>query len=164
MKLVLDIMGGDNSPLAPIDGAILFLKKYKDVTVVLAGNEDIIKHRLEEMNFTSDRLEILHATEEITCNDFAMTALRNKPDSSMTKALKYVSEGNADAVVSAGSTAVLYMGSVGLIKRIKGVYRPALTPLFPNLKGGKTLMIDSGANADCRPEHLRSFAIILTCV
>ena len=162
MKIALDIYGGDNSPYAPIDGAAEFLKVHsgEDIKVLLSGDESLIRRYMSEKGYPTENIEILNAPTEITCHDDPMTAVRSMPDSSMMTAIKAVSEGKADAVVSSGSTGALYMGSILKLKRIKGVSRPALTPLLPTLKNTSTLLIDSGANADCKPEQLAQFAVI----
>lgn len=162
MKIVLDIYGGDNSPYAPIDGAVRFIKEngHDDTIVILAGDEKLIKSYFSEKNYTFDGIEILHAPDEVTCHDEPTRALRKKPDSSLAKAILAVASGDAQGIVSSGSTGVLFAGSLEKIKRIRGITRPALTPLLPTLKGTQTLLIDSGANADCTPEYLAQFALM----
>ena len=162
MKIALDIYGGDNSPYAPIDGAIQFIRNIKDdsVSVILTGDENLIKKYLEEKSVKTDRIEIVHAPDEITCHDEPTSIVRKKPESSMVKAIRCVADGEAQGVVSSGSTGALYAGSLSRIKRIRGITRPALTPELPTVTGGKILLVDSGANADCIPEFLTQFALM----
>lgn len=165
MKIILDIYGGDNSPYAPIDGAIKFLNesRHNDVKIVLSGDESIIKDYLAKRQFNSHRLEILHAPDEVTCHDIPTQVVRQKPNSSMVQALRFVADKNAQGIVSSGSTGALYAGALLTIKRIRGITRPALTPLIPTVKDTQVLLIDSGANADCTPEYLAQFALMGDC-
>lgn len=162
MKIALDIYGGDNSPYAPIEGAAEFIKNFRDrtVSVILTGDEALINKILDEKKLSRERLEIVHAPDEITCHDEPTSIVRKKPDSSMVKAIKCVADGEAQGVVSSGSTGALYAGSLSRIKRIAGITRPALTPELPAVTGSKVLLVDSGANADCIPEFLTQFAVM----
>ncbi|MDO4568470.1 MAG: phosphate acyltransferase PlsX [Clostridia bacterium] len=165
MKIVVDIYGGDNSPNAMIDGAVEALAQIggvaPDFGIVLAGDEQMIAVRLDELGCSaaSANLSVLHAPNIIDCDESPTAAIKRKPDSSLVKALRMVSEGEADAVVSAGSTGALLTGATFIVKRIKGVLRPALAPILPTLKG-PVLLIDCGANVDSKPEYLRQFALM----
>lgn len=165
MKIVLDIFGGDNSPYAPIDGAVDFLKDIRDdsVTVVLSGDEKLISDYLSQKQINDPRIEILHAPDEVTCHDEPTAVVRQKPESSMVRGIKAVAQGEADGLVSAGSTGALFAGSLSRIKRIPGIIRPCLPTEAPNLAGGYTVLCDSGANADCTPEFLLQFALLGSC-
>ncbi|MBQ9949624.1 MAG: phosphate acyltransferase PlsX [Clostridia bacterium] len=162
MKIVLDIYGGDNSPYAPIDGAVDFIRCKDDVTVILSGDENTIRSYLDSKGIHEKRLEILHAPDEITCHDEPTSVVRKKPESSMVRAVKCVADGEAQGVVSSGSTGALYAASLSRIKRIHGITRPALTPELPTVHGGHALLADCGANADCIPEFLTQFALMGT--
>ena len=165
MRIILDIYGGDNSPYAPIDGAIEFLSLCTDesVHVVLCGDEKLIADYLTKKHVKSDRIEILHAPDEVTCHDEPTSVLRAKPESSMVKGIRTVADKEADGIVSAGSTGALFATSISRVKRIPGIARPCLPTEVPNLKGGYTLLCDSGANANCTPEFLLQFAQLGTC-
>lgn len=159
MKIVVDAFGGDNAPIEIVEGAIIAINENKNLTVVLTGDEDKIKNIL---NGRTERIEIVDAKEIITNDDSPTIAIRQKKDSSLTRAFDILKE-NDDVVglVSAGSTGAILTGAIMKIGRIKGISRPALCPILPTLKDGKTVMIcDSGANVDCKTEHLLHFAIM----
>ena len=159
MILTLDAMGGDNAPQAVVDGALLALESLKkDITIWLFGDEEQIKKCLAGKTYPADRLVIKPASEVITCDEAPAAAVRRKKNSSMVLAAKAVADKEADCFISAGSTgAVLSCGTL-IIRRIKDVQRPALAPLIPNLQGGHTMIIDAGANVDCKPLYLVQFA------
>jgi glycerol-3-phosphate acyltransferase PlsX len=159
MILALDAMGGDNAPRAVVDGAIQALQELDpEIVIWLFGDEAQIKACLEGKTYPADRLVIKPAAEVITCEEAPAVAVRRKKDSSMVLAAKAVAEGAADCFISAGSTgAVLACGTL-VIRRIKDVQRPALAPLIPNLQGKYTMIIDAGANVDCKPLYLVQFA------
>ena len=159
MILALDAMGGDNAPQAVVDGALLALKKLEnDFVIWLFGDEEQIKTCLAGKEYPADRLVIKPASEVITCEEAPAVAVRRKKNSSMVLAAKAVADKEADCFISAGSTgAVLACGTL-VIRRIKDVQRPALAPLIPNLQGGHTMIIDAGANVDCKPLYLVQFA------
>ena len=159
MILALDAMGGDNAPQAVVDGALLALESLKkDITIWLFGDEEQIKKCLAGKTYPADRLVIKPASEVITCDEAPAAAVRRKKNSSMVLAAKAVADKEADCFISAGSTgAVLSCGTL-IIRRIKDVQRPALSPLIPNLQGGHTMIIDAGANVDCKPLYLVQFA------
>ena len=159
MILALDAMGGDNAPQAVVDGALLALQELdKDMVIWLFGDEGQLKACLEGRSYPADRLVVKPAQEVITCEEAPAVAVRRKKDSSMVLAAKAVANKEADCFISAGSTgAVLACGTL-VIRRIKDVQRPALAPLIPNLQGGHTMIIDAGANVDCKPVYLVQFA------
>ena len=159
MILALDAMGGDNAPQAVVDGAIQALQELDtEIVIWLFGDETQIKACLEGKTYPSDRLVIKPTAEVITCEEAPAVAVRRKKDSSMVLAAKAVADGEADCFISAGSTgAVLACGTL-VIRRIKDVQRPALAPLIPNLQGKNTMIIDAGANVDCKPLYLVQFA------
>lgn len=158
MKIIIDAMGGDNAPLEIVKGASLAAEKY-NVDIVLTGrNEDILK-AFESMGKTTlpKGIEIVNCEEVITMEDDPATAPRKKRDSSMTVGLNMLKKGEADAMVSAGSTGALLTGATLFTKRIHGIRRAALAPFLP-CKGGNVLLIDCGANVECTPEYLLQFA------
>ena len=125
--------------------------------IVLTGNEEELRRIAEEQKLSLNGIEIVHTTDVISMNDIPKTILREHKDCSMAVGLRLLAEGKGDAFVSAGSTGALLMGATFLVKRIKGVSRPALASIIPSDKG-PFMLLDSGANLDCRPEMLFQFA------
>ncbi len=158
MKIIVDAMGGDNAPQAPVMGAIQANAEYGvDITLVGRG-EEILK--VLEDNGIKDLpagVEIAHASEVVEMCDNPATAFREKKDSSLTIGLNLLKNGEGDAFVSAGSTGALLSGATLVVKRIRGIRRAALAPVVPTGNGGAVL-IDCGANAECPPEYLLQFA------
>ena len=154
--IALDCMGGDNAPDEIVKGAVLAANENKDMLIKLVGREDDIKKELEKYP-SSDKLEIVDAKEVIETGEPPVAAIRKKKDSSLVKCMYMVKKGEADAMVSAGSTGANLVGGHVIIGRIKGVERPPLAPLIPT-KTGFSLLIDCGANVDARPSHLLQFA------
>jgi len=167
MRVVIDAYGGDNGPLEIVKGAALASNEYK-VDITLTGNEAEIKKIIDENNlkFSGD-LKIIHTEDVISMHDDPTSLLKAHKESSMALAFKELSEDRADAFVSAGSTGAVVVGGTLVVKRIKGVKRPALAGLIPSPKGHYMLM-DMGANAECRPEMLQQFGVMasvyLKCV
>ena len=157
MKIIVDAMGGDYAPLAPVQGAIDAAEAY-GVEIVLVGQEDRIREVMKENNLTLPAgVTIHHASEVIEMCDDPAKAWRQKKDSSMTVGLTMVKNGEGDAFVCAGSTGALLSGATLVTKRIKGIRRAALAPVIPTGHGGSVLL-DCGANAECPPEYLLQFA------
>ena len=157
MKIIVDAMGGDYAPLAPVQGAIDAAKAY-GVEIVLVGQEDCIREVMKENNLTLPAgVTIHHASEVIEMCDDPAKAYRRKKDSSMTVGLTMVKNGEGDAFVCAGSTGALLSGATLVTKRIKGIRPAALAPVIPTGNGGAVL-VDCGANAECPPEYLLQFA------
>ncbi len=155
--VALDAMGGDNAPKEIILGAVDALKENSKLKVLLVGKEDIIKQNLSELSYDKDRIEIINATEVIETAEHPVNAINHKKDSSIVVGMKTVRDGKADAFVSAGNSGAVLVGGQLIVGRMKGVKRAPFAPLIPTEKG-VSLLLDSGANADCRPEHLLSFA------
>ena len=160
MKIIVDAMGGDNAPQAPVRGAIQAIREL-DAQVILVGRgEEILKVLHEDgINDLPAGLEITHADQVVEMCDNPATAFREKKNSSLTVGLNLLKEGAGDAFVSAGSTGALLSGATLLVKRIKGIRRAALAPVVPTGKGGAVL-IDCGATAECTPEFLLQFAFM----
>lgn len=158
MKIVVDAFGGDNAPLEIIEGALLAINKHKDLELVLCGKKEIIEKIL---NGRTERIEIVDATEVITNDDQPTEAIRHKKDSSLVRAYDILKE-REDVVglVSAGSTGAVLAGAIMKIGRIKGISRPALAPILPTKKKTDVIIIDSGANIDCKPINLLHFALM----
>ena len=158
MKIIVDAMGGDNAPQAPVMGAIQANKEYGVGITLVGRGEDILKV-LEENGIRElpAGVEIAHASEVVEICDNPANAFREKKDSSLTVGLNLLKAGEGDAFVSAGSTGALLGAATLLIKRIRGIRRAALAPVVPTGNGGAVL-IDAGANVKCPPEYLIQFA------
>ena len=161
MKIVIDAMGGDFAPLAPVKGALLAREKYPDVELVLVGREDAILDALREAGKTAlpDGITVRNANEVVEIADDPATAFKRKPDSSLTVGLNMVKNGEADGFVSAGSTGALLAGATLVVKRIRGLRRAALAPTIPTATG-RAVLLDCGANAECTVEYLLQFAYL----
>ena len=155
--VALDCMGGDNAPEAIVEGAVYAADENKDMLIKLVGKEDLINHELSKYNYNKEKIEVVNATEVIETGEPPVAAIRRKKDSSLVKCMYMVKKGEADAMVSAGSTGANLVGGHVIIGRIKGVERPPLAPLIPTKKGA-SLLIDCGANVDARASHLVQFA------
>ncbi|MBQ4154848.1 MAG: phosphate acyltransferase PlsX [Clostridia bacterium] len=158
MKIIVDAFGGDNAPLSVLEGSAAAVKEY-GTEILLSGNEAEIKRVAKENNISLEGMEILNATDIISMHDDPTDILKAKAESSMAVGMKALAEGKGDAFVSAGSTGALVVGGTLIVKRIKGVKRPALASMIPG-KNGNYLMLDIGANAECRPEMLQQFGIM----
>ena len=158
MKIIVDAMGGDNAPQAPVMGAVEANREY-GVGVILVGRGETILKVLEDNGIKElpAGVEIAHASEVVEMCDNPATAFREKKDSSLTVGLNLLKSGEGDAFVSAGSTGALLSGATLVVKRIRGIRRAALAPVAPTGNGGAVL-IDCGANAECPPEYLLQFA------
>ena len=158
MRIIVDAMGGDNAPLAPVQGALQAVKEYGVEVVLVGRGEEILKAlRSEGVDGLPKGLSITHADQVVEMCDNPATAFKEKKDSSLTVGLNLLKEGAGDAFVSAGSTGALLSGATLVTKRIKGIRRAALAPVVPTGNGGAVL-IDCGANAECPPEYLLQFA------
>lgn len=156
MRIVLDAFGGDNAPLEIVKGAALAVADGVDITLV--GNEEIIRQVAAENAVSLAGIEIVHTEDVISMEDEPRSILKAHKECSMAVGLKLVAEGRGDAFVSAGSTGALVMGATFFVKRIKGVPRAALAALIPTATGRPSMLMDAGANAECRPEMLCQFA------
>ena len=162
IKIVVDAMGGDNSPTVNVKGVVRALNEIDDVSVVLVGDEQQLRQLLTAEKYDASRLEILHASDVISCNDKPTEAIKTKTESSMAKSFELLrSDEQARALVSIGSTGALLAGTVLRVGRIRGVKRPAFCPILPTVVPNKIVAIcDSGANVDCDPLYLQQFAIM----
>jgi glycerol-3-phosphate acyltransferase PlsX len=151
-------MGGDHAPKSAVEGAVQAVKEY-GVEICLVGIKDEIHKYLSEEDKKNNKIIVIEASEVISNHDTPVTAIKQKKDSSMVVGLKQVKEGSCDAFLSAGSTGAFLAGSLLKVGRIKGIDRPALSPLLPTKKG-MCMIIDAGANLDCKPKNLQQFAIM----
>ena len=156
MRVIVDAFGGDNAPLEIIKGAALAVAEYK-VEVALVGREEEIRRAAQENGLSLEGIAVIDAPDVIGMEDEPKSILKEKKNCSMAEGLRRLAAGEGDAFVTAGSTGALIMGATFLVKRIKGVSRAALAPLMPGDKG-PFMLIDSGANVECRPEMLLQFA------
>lgn len=158
MKIAVDAMGGDFAPSVVIEGAIQAAKEH-NLSIILTGDQDIIRRELAHHHTRGLSIDIAHASETITMDDSPLAALRNKPDSSIRIAVDLVKENKAQAIVSAGNTGAVMAASKLILGSIKGVERPAIATVLPS-QHGQSLLLDVGANVDCKPVHLYQFAIM----
>lgn len=160
-KIAIDVFGGDHAPGITIQGSVQALASFPDIELLLFGDQARIEQELAKYpEADRARLRIFHAPEIITLEEAPAAAIREKKESSLVKALTAVKNGEADCVVSAGSTGALLAGATLIVRRIKGVKRPALGMGLPNREGGFTLLMDCGANTDSRPSFLLQFAVM----
>ena len=152
MRIAVDAMGGDFAPKEIVRGAVEAAKKY-DCEIVLVGDEEQIRAELHGEDPASLRISIVHASEVIGMNEHPAEAVRSKKDSSVVVATRLVKDGSCNAVFSAGSTGAAVAAAQLILHRIRGVGRPAIATPMPT-PDGVTLMLDSGANVDSKPEHL----------
>ena len=159
MEIFVDAMGGDYAPEAPCAGVIEALRKYPDLEVTLAGVLSEIEPFLKDCDDVRSRITLLEAPEIITNHESPVMGIRTKTNSATVKGMLAVRNGEADGFVSAGSTGAVLAGGMFRLGRIPGIERPALAPLMPNGKG-HFLLIDCGANVDCKPDYLVQFGLM----
>ncbi len=155
--IAIDTMGTDNGSAYFIHGIAEAMDQYDDLSFIVTGKEDELKTYIDQYGCDKTRIEIINATEEITCHDAPVDAIRRKKNSSMVLALNAVKEGKAAACISGGNSGALLAGGQFLVGRAKGVKRTPLAPLIPH-RYGSSLLIDCGANVDAKPENLVQFA------
>lgn len=157
--VAVDAMGGDNAPGEIVKGAVEAVLASEQVMIKLVGKEELVKEELAKCEYDKNRIEVVNATEVILTEEPPVKAIKSKKDSSIVVAMNMVKHGEADALVSAGSSGAILVGGQVIVGRIKGIERPPLAPLIPT-KNGVSLLIDCGANVDARPSHLVQFAKI----
>ena len=161
MKIIVDAMGGDNAPQAPVLGALDAVKKF-GAQVVLVGRGEEILNVLKNKGISDlpEGVEIAHADDVVDMHDDPAAVVHKRKNSSMVVGLRLLADGQGDAFLSAGSTGALLTGATLIVKRVKGMRRAAMCPAMPNKAGGKTLIVDCGANAECTPEFLLQFGLV----
>ena len=161
MKIILDAMGGDHAPEAPVLGALDAVKAFGTQITLVGRGEEILgvmrKHGIETL---PEGMEIANADDVVDMHDDPGSVIHKRKNSSMVVGLKMLADGQGDAFVSAGSTGALLTGATLIVKRVKGIRRAAMGPAFPNKAGGKTVICDCGANAECTPEFLLQFGLV----
>jgi len=160
MKIIVDAMGGDHAPMEILKGCLDAVKEY-EIELTLIGKEDVIQQHLSSLNAPLEVFAIVNASETIEPDEPPVIAIKRKKDSSMVKGFEMLRQHPGSVFISAGSTGALMAGGLLKVGRIKGINRPALAPLIPT-KEKPILLIDAGANAECKPENLVQFAIMGT--
>jgi glycerol-3-phosphate acyltransferase PlsX len=161
MNIAIDVMGGDYAPEAVIDGIIQAIPSLTNKEVILAiGPKEIIDQLLAERNCTSEQIRVIHAEEVIEMGEHPTRALSQKPNSSIGIGFALLKEGKADVFASAGNTGAMMVGSLFSVKTIEGIQRPAIAGFVPQTNGKYAVMLDIGANADCKPEMLAQWALL----
>lgn len=158
MKIIVDAFGGDNAPLEIIKGCAIAAEEF-GVDILLTGKESVIRETAQKNQISLNRIEIADCSEVITMEDEANAVLKTKKDSSMAVGLRLLNEGKGDAFISAGNSGALCVGATLALKRIKGIKRAAFAPVLPS-ETGFFMLLDGGANVDCRPEMLYQFALM----
>ena len=158
MRIVLDAMGTDDAPRAEVAGAVQALAELEpDIEVVLVGDESAIRAEVAKHGAAPERLRVHHAPDRVTAEDAPASVLRRKPQSSIVVGLRMHQKGDADAFVSAGSTGAVMATSLFTLRPLPGVDRPAIGTILPTSED-PCLLVDAGANVDCKPHHLVQFA------
>ncbi|APC40952.1 phosphate acyltransferase PlsX [Clostridium estertheticum] len=158
MVVVVDGMGGDFCPNAVVEGCIAAIKEY-NIEILITGSEELIREELKKHTYDTNKIKIINTTEVIDVGEHPVMAVKRKKDSSLVKALNLVKNGEADAIISAGSTGAFLAGCTLIVGRIKGINRPALAPVMPGKKM-PFMIIDCGANAECKPNYLLQFGLM----
>lgn len=169
--IAVDAMGGDYAPAEIVRGAAIYLHQFgteQNSVVVLTGDEERIGAELRHIResgqahaaYALERLRVVPTSQIIGMDEHPMEAFREKPDSSLLKCIHLVHAGQADGAFSAGNTGAFMVAATQILERITGVKRPAIATLFPNETGGRAVVVDAGANVDCRPSQLLQFALL----
>lgn len=159
MRIIVDAFGGDNAPIEILKGCRMALDELPELEITLTGKETEIRRVSETEQISLDRMTIIDAPTVISMEDAPTDVMRSKKDCSMAEGLRRLAADEGDAFISAGSTGALVVGATMIVKRIKGIKRAALAPVIPN-DNGFFMLLDSGANVDCKPEFLRQFGIM----
>lgn len=159
MRIIVDGMGGDNAPAAIVEGAVLASERISD-EICIIGIEDEIAAELAKYDFDESKISIIGASQVIATEEAPVRAVRTKKDSSMVKGINMVKNGEADLFISAGNSGALMAGGLFLLGRIPGIDRPAIASTYPILGKGVSMLVDSGANSECKPRNLLEFGIM----
>ncbi|MBQ8563252.1 MAG: phosphate acyltransferase PlsX [Firmicutes bacterium] len=159
MRIILDGMGGDHAPASVVEGAVLASKEIEH-EIHIIGQEELIHAELAKYKYDTDKIFVINAREVISNEDAPVRAVRSKKDSSIVRGINMVKSGEGDIFISAGSTGALMAGGLFLLGRIQGIDRPALASVYPILGKKASLLLDAGANAECKPNNLLEFGIM----
>ena len=160
VKILLDAMGGDNAPAAPVKGAVLALERDKELYLILTGRQNDIEAELKKYSYDKNRIEIVDCPDVISMNDIPTEAIKKKQSSLVAAYWMLKKQDDICGLVTAGSTGAAIVGGQLILGRIRGIKRPALCPAIPNSRGGVTLLVDCGANAECKSIMLCQFALL----
>lgn len=158
MKIIIDAMGGDNAPQVPVEAGARASREL-GLEIVLVGKEEVIQQELAKYSYEKDKIIIVNANDVISNHEEPAKAVRHKKDASVVVAANMLKKGEGDAMLSMGNTGALLAAGLLIVGRVKGVVRPALATLLPTAKGAK-MLIDAGANTNCKPENLVQFAVM----
>jgi glycerol-3-phosphate acyltransferase PlsX len=158
LRIALDAMGGEQGPEEMVAGAIQAVEE-SDLDVSLVGDENILNRILQNQSLVSSRLHIVHASQVVSMNESPFEAIRRKKDSSIIRAFEQIKNGEADGVVSAGNSGATMASAIKSLGRLENILRPGIASIFPTLKK-PLVMMDVGANVDCRPKHLFQFGVM----
>ena len=159
MRIIVDGMGGDNAPGAIVEGAVLASERIRD-DIYIIGKEDEISAELAKYDFDESRMKVIPASQVIENEEAPVRAVRTKKDSSIVKGINMVKNGEADLFISAGNSGALMEGGLFILGRIPGIDRPAIASTYPILGKGVSMLVDSGANSECKPRNLLEFGIM----
>lgn len=159
MKIAVDGMGGDHAPQEIVKGCVE-ASRLTEHEIILVGDEEKIRAELSRYEYREDRIRVVHASEVITGEDSPVKAIRTKSDSSLVRGINMVKNREADMLLSAGNTGAIMAGGLLILGRIPGIDRPAIASTYPILGSGFSLLVDSGANAECKPRNLLEFAVM----
>lgn len=158
MRIIVDAFGGDKAPLEIIKGSAMAIKEY-NIDITLVGNTDTIKSVCSDAGIDVNQFKLVHAESVITMNEAGSDIMKARSDSSMAVGLKLLAEGEGDGFVTAGNSGAICVGATLIVKRIKGISRPGFAPILPGMNG-YFMILDAGANLQCRPEMLRQFGLM----
>ena len=159
MRVIIDGMGGDYAPSEIVSGAVLAAPQFNG-EIIIIGDQGAIEEELKKHEYDKDKIKVVHASEVITNNEAPVMAIRKKKDSSIVRGLNMVKDGEGDIFISGGSTGALLAGGLFILGRIKGIDRPALAAIYPMIGLEPGLLLDAGANAECKATNLRDFGIM----
>ncbi len=161
MNIAIDVMGGDYAPEAIVDGILLAISNLApEETILAVGPAETINTLLTERGYTGSQIRVIHADQVIEMGEHPTRALSQKPNSSIGIGFALLKEGKADIFASAGNTGAMMVGSLFSVKTIEGIQRPAIAGFIPQTDGTHAVMLDIGANADCKPEMLDQWAVL----
>ncbi len=159
-KILLDAYGADKGAAVVVEAAVAALNKHENISIEIVGKVEELEPLLLNQNYDKSRLVLSNAVDVITCNEAPVEAIRTKKNSSLVVCIDKLKTGEYAGMVSAGSTGAVLSGAVLKLGRLSGLSRPALAPMLPTIKGGRVLLIDCGANMDCKPINLCHFALM----